>query len=433
MTLQQKRELYNYLILENRIRMPDKMKAINNPSRYKFIYGGRGGAKSVSVAKKLLEMGTKRKIRVLCGREIQNSIKDSVHSSLKDLVNELAYDDYKVTENSIYHKRTKSEFIFMGLYRQEIKQTIKSYSNIDYAWIEEAQNVSAGSIKILDPTIRKENSEIWFTFNRLLPDDPVWHFMERIPEDKKTVININYYDNTFLPQVLLDQAIRSKKEYDEGISDDYLHVWLGECVQYSDKIILRLKDILEATNKNISDEGGYAIGVDVARYGKDKTVFFKRKGMKVVDWRVYEKQSLMDTAKELIQFVGRNNTKIPMKIDDTGLGGGVVDYLMKFGYNAIPINFGGRPLDPDKHNNVISEMWFQFKSIVNEVSIPDIQELKSELLTREYYIDNKERLCVESKDQYKKRYHKSPDYADALLLCYYNQEDEVGYLIDGII
>jgi phage terminase large subunit len=432
LTLQEKQTILNGLIKEDRLRMPEKMKAILKPRRYKFAYGGRGGSKSVSFAKTLLHKANEEKIRVLCAREIQNSIKDSVHSSLKDLIDELGYTEYRVTENSIVNDKTKSEFLFLGLYRQDVKQTIKSYANIDVAWIEEAQSVSKGSLMILDPTIRKENSEIWFSFNRLLPDDPVWMFMEGIEESEKIVIPINHDDNPYLPEVLRKQMLRSKKEYENGVSDDYLHVWLGEPVAYSDRTVLRTKDIIGAVNRKIDGEGQIVIGVDVARFGKDRTVFFKRKGLKIIEWKEYRQQDLITTSRDLVDFVGRNNTHIPIKIDDTGVGGGVTDYLRVNGYNVKPINFGGKAQDFNKYNNVISEMWFYFKSIVNEVSIPDLQELKSELLTREYYIDNKERRCIESKDQYRKRFRKSPDYADALLLCYYNVDSESFYLLGNL-
>ena len=113
--------------------------------------------------------------------------------------------------------------------------------------------------------------------------------------------------------------------------------------------------------------------------------------------------------------------------------GGVTDYMMKYGYNVVPINFGQRAQDNENYYNAIAEMWFHFKSIVKTVSIPDIQELKNELVTREFGFDNKERRKVQSKEEYKKKYGKSPDFADALLLCFYNISDANAYFIDGVI
>ena len=131
----------------------------------------------------------------------------------------------------------------------------------------------------------------------------------------------------------------------------------------------------------------------------------------------------METCQYLIDFIG-NNTKIPLKIDDTGVGGGVTDYLEQFGFEVIPVNFGSKAEDFQKYNNKISEMWFNFKDIINEISLLDIPDLKTELITREWKIDKQGRRQIESKEDYKKRGYKSPDFADACLLAFYiNQSD----------
>jgi len=417
---QKKIELLKLLILENRVRMPEKMKSLYQKVRYKFFYGGRGGSKSVSVAKYILYRGTREKLRVLCTREIQNSIKDSVHSLLKDLIQELNYSDYDVTDKTIRHKETGTEFIFCGLWGQDRKQTMKSYANIDICWIEEAQSVSKGSLQVLDPTIRKTGSEIIFTFNRLFPTDPVWMFQKSIENKNKILVKINYYDNIYLPDELRDQASRSKDEYDNKVNDDYLHIWEGEPVGFSEKSIIPVRLIQEASARQISDEGQEEIGVDVARYGNDRTVFFKRKGHKITDYKIYEKQGIIDTGNYLMDFVGRTNNKIHIKIDDTGVGGGLTDYMQKYGFNVTPINFGGRAKDSDKYFNTISEMWFEFRDLLPKISIPDIPELTAELSSREWTLDTQARRRVESKDDYKKRGNRSPDLADALLICFYN-------------
>lgn len=417
-----------------RVLMPLKLISIFKNKRYKFMHSGRGPGKSVSVAKALLKKGDNKRLRILCAREVQNSIKDSVHSTLKDLIIELNYKDYIVTEKTIYNKRTKTEFIFRGLLHEDTKQNIKSFSNIDIVWIEEAQSVSSGSLKILDPTIRKKGSEIWFTFNRLLPNDPVWEFQESIEGEEKIVIYMTYEDNLFLPEILLKQALRSKKRYEEKIDEDYPHIWLGEPASFGERTVLKYRDIIKAVERKIKEPtGGICVGADIARFGKDRTVFFKRKGFKIIDWKVYSKTSIDECVGYLIEFVGRTNTDIKIKIDDTGLGGGVTDYMMKYGYNVVPISFGGTAQEKDKYFNAISEMWFNFKDIIGEVDLPNIQELKNELATREYGFDNQERRRIQSKDEFKKKYGKSPDYADACLLCFYNVDNIDGYFFDGVI
>ena len=411
--------------------MPTKLLAIRTPARYKFLWGGRGGAKSESVAKELLKIGNEKPVRILCTREIQLSIKDSVYTLLNDLIKDLHYNGYKATENSIKHTND-TEFIFIGMWRQEVKQTMKSLANIDYCWVEEAQTISDGSLKLLDPTIRKPESEIWFTFNRLMPDDPVWLFKNKIENENKIEININYNDNNYLPKVLENQALRSKREYENKENDEYLHIWLGEPVGFSERTLISSRDVQEAAQRELDLIGQIQVGADIARYGNDRTVFFKRKGNSIIDYKIYTKQSLTETARLLIDFLG-NDTTIITKIDDTGLGGGVTDYLKDFGFSVQGINFGGSPKDKDKYNNCISEMWFEFKQNIKEYKIPDIQELRSELTTREWKLDNKGRRCIESKDDYKKRGFRSPDLADALLLCFYNIEVTAMFNLGSVI
>lgn len=413
-------ELLKLLILENRTRCPKKLIDLDKKVRYKFARGGRGSGKSETFAKKLLYRADKEKLKILCTREIQNSIKDSVHALLKRLVEELMYSDYVVTDNSIYHIKNGSEFIFKGLWQQDKKQTIKSLDHVDICWIEEAQTVSKESLGILDPTLRKDDSEIWFSYNRLLHDDPVHVFNLSIPEDKKVDIESNYYDNEYITDVLLDQALRSKEAYENGTNDDYPHIWEGQPIQFGDRCIIPYSEVCKAVDRDIDSSGGIVVGADIARFGNDSIVFFKRKGLKIIDWKEYTKKDIIETATLLIDFVG--NTKDLVLIDDTGVGGGVTDYMRTYGYNAHGINFGGSPKNSDRYNNIVSEMWFEFRDIIDQVSLPDISRLKSELSSREWKMDIKQRRVVESKDDYKKRGFKSPDYADALLLCFYDYQ-----------
>ena len=139
--------------------------------RYKIYWGGRNSAKSTSFAQVLLLLSREKKLRILCTREIQNTIKDSVHKLLKDLIIKYELGDFKITAESITNLITGSEFIFKGL-KTNINE-IKSIEGIDICWVEEAQAVSHSSWDILIPTIRKEGSEIWASFNRFTERDPV--------------------------------------------------------------------------------------------------------------------------------------------------------------------------------------------------------------------------------------------------------------------
>ena len=142
--------------------VPKIFKGLLQPARYKIYYGGRGGAKSWACARVLVLMAAKAQLRILCAREFQTSIADSVHKLLSDQVEALGLDDeYEIGRNYI-RSRVGSEFLFKGI-RHNIKE-IKSTEGIDICWVEEAEAVSAESWDILIPTIRKEQSEIWITF-----------------------------------------------------------------------------------------------------------------------------------------------------------------------------------------------------------------------------------------------------------------------------
>jgi phage terminase large subunit len=175
--------------------------------------------------------------------------------------------------------------------------------------------------------------------------------------------------------------------------------------------------VRSAVNRDISAVGGIEIGVDVARFGDDKTVMYKRHGLKVIERRAFRGQDVIRTAQEAWDMAG-HRPSIPIKVDDTGVGGGVTDLLRLYGARVVPIPFSGAATDPDKYPTVIDEMWFTFP--IDEADIPCNNDLIQELTGRRYGFDNKARRKIEPKAEFKKRYSRSPDDADALLLCFYS-------------
>jgi len=170
------------------------------PSRYKIYYGGRGGGKSHAFAEALILRSVKEKIRILCTREYQNSIADSVHRLLEDKINKLGLlDMFNITKTSIISE-SGSEFLFKGLARSI--QEIKSTEGIDVCWLEEGQNTAARSLEILIPTIREPNSEIWISFNPENETDPVYQQFIANPPPDAVVHRVNWSDNVFFPEVL---------------------------------------------------------------------------------------------------------------------------------------------------------------------------------------------------------------------------------------
>lgn len=214
--------------------------ALLEPWRYKVWHGGRGGAKSWQVARMLLVRAHQRKTRILCVREFQNSIADSVHRLLCDQIGCLGLGPYfSATANGI-KSACGSEFLFKGL-RRSINE-IKSTEGVDICWVEEAQTVGEESWKILIPTIRKEGSEIWVTFNPDEESDPTFQrFIVNTPPGAKVIL-VNYYDNPWLPETL-----RLEMEYCRAAnSDDYRHIWLGECRRRSSAEVFGGKWVVDA-------------------------------------------------------------------------------------------------------------------------------------------------------------------------------------------
>ena len=211
---------------------------------------------------------------------------------------------------------------------------------------------------------------------------------------------------------------------------------LGEITDASADSIIKLSQVLamvkNAGDPAFKDEGQEEIGVDVARGGSDDTVMYRRKGLKVVEEKILvskqlpEKAKLVYISEEVEAFAGHNK-KIRIKVDDTGVGGGVTDTLQADGYTVVPINFGAEAKDPDKYPNTISEMWFEAGKIIHEIACLASDRLQAELVNRRQkpQLDKKGRREVESKKEYKARGFRSPDEADAFLLAFYDPKTKV--------
>lgn len=209
---------------------PEKLQFLFEPARYKIAHGGRGGAKSWNFARALLILGWQDVERVFCAREVQKSIKDSVHKLLSDQIEALGLGyHYEVLQNEIRGKNG-TEFIFSGLSNQTT-ESIKSFEGVTRCWVEEAQKVSRRSWDILVPTIRKDGSEIWASLNPELDTDETWtRFIENAPANAR-VVEINWRDNPWFPQVLDAERQEFLRQVERGVRtrDDYENIWEGKC------------------------------------------------------------------------------------------------------------------------------------------------------------------------------------------------------------
>lgn len=210
--------------MQIRAEIPDKLAFLFQPKRYKVAYGGRGSAKSWSFARALLVLGANKPMRILCAREVQKSIKDSVHKLLQDQIEMLGLSSFYYITDTAIKGRNGTEFAFSGLSSHTVT-SIKSFEGIDIAWVEEAQTVSKKSWNILTPTIRAPGSEIWVTFNPDLDTDETYQrFVVRPPSDC-IVEHVNYYDNPWFTAVLEQERLDCQRQNPA----DYENIWEGKC------------------------------------------------------------------------------------------------------------------------------------------------------------------------------------------------------------
>lgn len=206
------------------VHFPEKLQFLFRSHRYKVALGGRGSGKSWSFARAILIQGAAKPLRILCTREVQKSIKDSVHKLLSDQIEALGLGHvYDVLETEI-RGRNGTLIIFAGLAQHTI-ESIKSYEGVDICWVEEAHVVSKRSWDILIPTIRAEGSEIWISYNPELETDETHQRFAVNPPDDCVSALVNYSDNPWFPDVLEAERLRCKT-YDP---DSYDNIWEGKC------------------------------------------------------------------------------------------------------------------------------------------------------------------------------------------------------------
>lgn len=204
---------------------PRKLKFLFEPCRYKSIRGGRGSGKSWGVARALLIIGASKPTRVLCTREVQKSIQQSVHQLLKDQIEALGLQAFYEVLNTEIRGKNGTTFYFSGL-SDQTADSLKSFEGIDICWCEEAQSITANSWKILKPTIRKAGSEIWATYNPQLDTDETHLMFVVNPPPDCISIEMNWQDNPWFPEVLEKERQHAERTMRK---EDYLHVWEGHC------------------------------------------------------------------------------------------------------------------------------------------------------------------------------------------------------------
>lgn len=273
----------------------ETLKTIEIPIEYKelfedwwreaAVYGGRYSLKSHTVARWLLVEARRKKMRIACFREFQNSIAESSHQLLSDLIRKYELNEFEITDKAIVNKITGSDFLFKGLHHNE--QSIKSIEGIDIAWVEEAQTVSKESLEVLTPTVRKPGAKIVYTYNRLMEDDPVHVRLVVEGRPNTLIINCNY-DIAIKYGMMPDRILKEIEDDKEKRPALYNHKWLGEPNSLERKIY---KD-WQIVNEIPHEARLYRYGVDFG-YSVDPTVIvaiYEYNGGFIIDEICYQKE-----------------------------------------------------------------------------------------------------------------------------------------------
>ena len=330
------------------VSMPVWAAKLRRPARYKVMYGGRGGAKSWSVAAQLLLDAYDKPMRIVCAREVQKSIGESSKQLLDDWIKRFGMEGFFESRQQYIRGANGSYFFFRGMSQSyRTAEQAKSLEDVDRLWFEEAQTMSRRSWEIIRPTLRKQDSEIWLTFNPRYRSDPAYHDFVVRPFDDAVVINVNYDANPWFPQVLEQERLQCKRNEPER----YSHVWLGQPDDEGEaRLVLPFALIERCVDAHLklkvpeeAFEGRYDVGLDVADTGVDKNAMIARRGPLVTYADTWSSQRLGQTARRADTFCREHGVR-RMYYDVGGPGAGIRSYLLEMGergYFAEPVNFGG--------------------------------------------------------------------------------------------
>ena len=426
-------------------------KPIIRKARYKVLYGGRGSGKSYFLAELAVEVSRRIGTVILCAREFQGSLDDSVYQLLIETIERLGYaDEFDILKSTITHKGTGAKFVFYGIKNNVTK--IKSIQGVGVCWVEEAEAVTKNSWDVLIPSIRGDkNAEIWISFNpKNILDDTYQRFIVHPPKDS-IVLKANYDINPHFADTPLLADMLECKERDEDL---YRHIWLGEPVADSELAIIKpswIEAAIDAHEKlGFSAAGRRILGFDVADEGDDANATVLRHGSVVTDMQQWRGQDVIYSADKVYLYAQEQNID-RIVYDNIGVGAGVkAQFRRKNGkVQTLGFNAGGAVYKPDakytddKKNrdmfaNIKAQAWWMVRDrfyktwravhhgdsypedqlISLSSSLHELEYLTAELSRPQVDYDQNGRVKVESKKDMKKRGIPSPNRADALVMAF---------------
>lgn len=436
------------------------------PIRNRVLYGGRASSKSWDAAGFAVFLASTHKIKVLCARQFQNKIEESVYTLLVATIERFGLrHQFRILENKIIHRRTGSEFIFYGLWRHI--DEIKSLEGVDICWLEEAHALTEAQWKILEPTIRKAGSQFWIIFNPRLSTDFAWRRFVIAPPPGTIARQINYLENPFLSQTMLDVIAAAEAED----HDEYEHIYLGVPRDDDDTVVIKRSWIMAAIDAHkvlgITPSGDHRLGFDVADGGADKCALVYAHGQLAAwsdEWKAGEHELLKSSARAWNEAVKRDAS---ITYDSIGVGaqaGAKFNELNERDEFGRPsphrithqgFNAGGEVFAPeslyrdtrktnrDMFANVKAQAWWsladRFRNTFNAVrngvkfnpadlifldsTMPNLAKLIDELATPKRDFDQTGKVKVESKKDLAKANRPggavpSPNLADAMVMAF---------------
>lgn len=429
------------------------------PARNRVLYGGRDSSKSWDAAGFAVFLAQQCRIRVCCARQFQNKIAESVYTLLKIQIERFGLtDQFKITDNSIIHRGTGSEFLFYGLWRHI--DEIKSLEGIDILWIEEAHNLTESQWEVLEPTIRKEGSQVWVIFNPKLATDFTYKRFVVNPPPNTVKRLINYTENPFLS----DTSRKIIAAMQAADPEQFEHIYLGVPRTDDEGVIIKRSWIEAAIDAHITlgfeAVGGKRIGFDVADSGPDKCANVYGHGSVISwadEWQAAEDELMKSCART---YNAAKERDASVNYDSIGVGAMVGSKMAEINEQRLAqgetfvirhqkFNAGAAVIDPDREYqrgitnkdmfaNLKAQTWWgvadRFRNTYNAVrrgetfpddqlisiasDCPHIERIVDELSTPRRDYDANGRVKVESKKDLAKREVASPNLADAFVMCF---------------
>lgn len=384
-----------------------------------LLEGGRGSAKTHSVGRLILWLAEQRKIKVCCGRVIKDSVKHSVFALFKDLIEEYNL-DYDTSGEQIVHRKTGSVIFFKGFRELEIVN-IKGLEGVDILWIDEAETVTKRAVNVIIPTIRKQNSKIIFTMNRYVKADAVYQHC--ISRKNCLHIHINYFENPFCPQKLIDEA----KECKRLNMSDYNHIWLGLPLEQGSNYLVASDKIEKAKTLTWNNErhpNNSIMAVDLSASGGDLCVAKRLVQVSMSVWEEAEtitwSEADTDITKGKIMNIYSKWQPNFLIGDADGLGYPIICSLKNSLQNVVAFR-GAMQAKNLSNGNARADGYMALKEMLEcgflklncQNSARQIEYMKTK------WNPNSGRVFILDKKEIRKEQNESPDFADALMMAIY--------------